>query len=204
MDRNNKTNWHPPSRDYNYIVYFYQSGHFDKYQQRQKDIIARSNYGPAAQYDFSSDLFSKRPWPVPQTVEDIVHSGYFAIPKSESETAIISDKKHTSRLGLNDIIGQIRHRYTVYQQNIYEMEVSKCSAVNSCYAHEAYHGPPDSKLEYSVSKRLDKLYEQQRLERTNLWRDVSRVKLLLPERAQEYLAAYRKVSILEDDEGDAL
>ena len=203
MDRNNRIKL-PGRTDRDYVIYFYESGLSDQYQQRQKDTIARSNYGPSAQYDFSSDLFSKRPWPVPQTVEDIVRSGYFAISKSEPETAIISDKKHTSRLGLNDIIGQIRHRYTVYQQNIYEMEVSKCSAINSCYAHEAYHGPADSKIEYSVSKRLDKLYNEQRDERVNLWRDISRLKLQLPETAQQYLSAYRKVSILEDKEGDGL
>ena len=139
-----------------------------------------------------------------QTVEDIVRSGYFSIPKSEAETAIISDKKHTSRLGLDDVIGQIRHRYQVYQQNINELEVSKCSAVNSFYSHEAYHGPPNDKVEYSVSKRLDKLYIEQREERVTLWRDISRLKLQLPETAQQYLSAYRKVSILEDTEGDGL
>jgi hypothetical protein len=121
---------------------------------------------------------------------------------SEPETAIISDRKHTSWLGLDDIIGQIRNRYAAYEQNIYELEVSKCSAINSCYAHEAYHGPTNSKIEYSMNKRLDKLYMSQREERITLWRDISRLKLQLPETAQQYLSAYRKVSILEDKEGD--
>ena len=192
----------PGRTDRDYVIYFYESGLSDQYRQRQKGLLTRSNYGPTVGYDFSSDLLSRRPWPPAQTVEDIVRSGYFAIPEGEPETAIISDKKCTSWLGLDDIIGQIRHRYEVHQQNTYELEVSKCSAINSIYLHEAYHGPVNSKIEYSVNKRLDKLYIEQRDERVNLWRDISRLKLQLPETAQQYLSAYRKVSILEDTEGD--
>jgi hypothetical protein len=195
-----------PSRNTwpDYVIYFYESGLSKQYLQRQKDIFRRSSYGPAAGYDFSSDLFFKRTWPLPQTVEDVVRNGYFSIPKSELETAIISDKKNTSWLGLDDIINQIRHRYQVYERNIYEIEVSKCSAINSFYTHEAWHGPSTSKVEYSLNKRLDKLYRDQRGERADLWRDISRLRLLLPEQAQQYLSAYRKVSILEDKEGDGL
>ncbi len=95
----------PGKTDREYVIYFYESGLSDQYRQRQKGIFARSNYGQVALYDFSSDLVSRRPWPPPQTVEDIVRNGYFSIPKSEPETAIISDKKSTFRLGLDDIIG---------------------------------------------------------------------------------------------------
>jgi len=192
----------PGRTDREYVIYFYESGLSKQYQHRQKNIFSRLNCGPAVGYDFTSDIFSKQSWPIPQTVEDVVRNGYFSIPKSEPETAIISDKKSTSWLGLDDIIGQIRHRYEVYENNIYEIEVSKCAAINSFYTHEAWHGPSDSKLEYSVNKRLDKLYQTQRDERINLWRDISRLKLQLPETAQQYLSAYRKVSILEDKEGD--
>jgi hypothetical protein len=193
-----------PSRaDREYIIYFYESGLSKQYLQRQMGIFARLNYGPATVYDFSSDLFIKSAWPVPQTVEDVIRNGYFSIPKSEPETAIISDKKHTSWLGLDDIIHQIRHRYQVYERNIYEIEVSKCSVINSFYTHEAWHGPSNSKVEYSLNKRLDRLYNEQRDERINLWRDISKLKLQLPETAQQYIAAYRKVKILEDEKGDA-
>ena len=54
-----------------------------------------------------------------------------------------------------------------------------------------------------MNKRLDELYEDQRKERTDVWRDVSRLRLQLPENAQQYLSAYRKVSILEDYNGDS-
>ncbi len=129
--------------------------------------------------------------------------GYLAIPDSEPETALISDKMHTAGLGLDDVISQIRKRYAVYEKNIYELEWAKCEAINCLYRHRGYHGPTDSKIEYSVSKRLNDLYMEQRAERVNLWRDVSRLRLQLPENAQQYLSAHRKVSILQDDEGDA-
>ena len=72
---------------------------------------------------------------------------------------------------MDDVIGQIRNRHDLYQKNIYELELAKCAVINSLYKHEAYHGPADSKVEYT-------------------------------ENAQQYLSAYRKVSILEDDKGD--
>lgn len=200
----NKRTKLPSRTDKNYVRYFYESGLSKQYKQRQKEPLAGLNYGPVASYDFSSDLTIRRSWPVPQTVEDVVRNGYFSIPKGEPETAIISDRKNTSWLGLDDIIGQIRNRYKVYESNIYELEISKCAAINSLYIHEAWHGPTTSKVEYSVNKRLDKLYAEQREERTNLWRDVSKLKLLLPEHAQNYLSAYRKVSILEEKKGDVL
>ena len=192
----------PARTDKDYVIYFYESGLSKQYRQHQKDLLAGLNYGPASFYDFSSDISARRSWPVPQTVEDIVSNGYFSIPKGEPETAIISDRKNTSWLGLDDLIGQIRNRYQVYENNIYELETAKCTAINCLFEHQAYHGPTTSKVEYSVHKRLDGLYSEQREERVNLWRDISRIKLLLPEQAQNYLSAYRKVSILEDDEGD--
>jgi hypothetical protein len=203
MYQNNQTKL-PARTDKEYVVYFYESGLSKQYQQRQKDLLARSNYGPASSYDFSSDLFVRKSCPVPQTVEQIVSNGYLSIPRSEPETAIISDRKNTSWLGLDDIIGQIRNRYEVYENNIYEIEKAKCTTINCLFEHKAYHGVENSKVEYSVNKRLDGLYSEQREERTNLWRDISRLKLQLPEAAQNYLSAYRKVSILDDDKGDTL
>ena len=203
MFRNNRSEWSPHSPHYDYVVYFYQSGRFESYLQHQKSLAAVLNYGPIGLYDFTSDLTSRTRFPRYPTVEQIVANGYFEAAKNDPIEAIISDRRQTAWLGLDDIIGQIRHRYEVYENNIHELEISKCSAINSFYAHEAYHGPPDSRIDYSVSKRLDKLYEGQRDERINLWRDVSRLRLSMAEKAQEYLTAYRKVSILEDPNGDA-
>jgi len=186
-----------------YVPYFYAAGRFVSYDLPQSRAALEMRFVPASSYDFTSDLVQRRTYTVPQTVEQVIRRGYLAIPQAEPETALISDKKHTAGLGLDDVIGQIRRRYEVYDKNIYELEWSKCEAINCLYRHESYHGPTDSKVEYSVSKRMNDLYQEQRLERTNLWRDVSRLRLQLPENAQQYLAAYRKVSILEETEGDA-
>ena len=186
-----------------YVPYFYAAGRFLSYDLPRPRAPLEVRFVPAASYDFTSDLVEGPRYPVPQTVEQVIRRGYLAIPESEPETALISDKKHTSGLGLDDVISQVRRRYEVYHQNMYELEWSKCEAINCLYRHEGYHGPTDGKIEYSVSKRMNELYMEQRAERVNLWRDVSRLRLQLPETAQQYLSAYRKVSILEEDKGDA-
>jgi hypothetical protein len=187
-----------------YVPYFYAAGRFMSYDLPRPHAPLEVRFVLASSYDFTSDLVQKRGYPAPQTVEQVIRNGYLAIPESEPETALITDKKHTARFGLDDVIGQIRKRYEVYEKNIYEIEWSKCEAINCLYRHIGYHGPTDSKVEYSVSKRMNELYMEQRAERVNLWRDVSRLRLELPENAHQYLSAYRKVSILEDDQGDAL
>jgi len=134
MYRNDRTKL-PTRTDHDYVIYFYESGLSRQYQQRQKSPLAAINYGPAASYDFSSDLSVRRSWPMPQTVEDIVRNGYFSIPKGEPETAIISDRKNTSWLGLDDVIGQIRNRYEVYESNTYDLEVAKCAAIKTVFTN---------------------------------------------------------------------
>ena len=118
-------------------------------------------------------------------------------------TAIISDKKHTARFGLDDVINQIRHRYELYQQNMQELDESICEANNGLFRQVAAQGTPaDNRQQYSANKAIQGVYEQKRMERQNLWRDVSRLRLALPESAQQYLTAYRKVSALESYRGD--
>ena len=79
-----------------YVPYFYESGRFYFYNVPGKK--KQTSYHFPAAYDFTSDLIKSQP-----TVDDIIQAGYFAIPTSEPEIAIISDKKHTSRLGLDDV-----------------------------------------------------------------------------------------------------
>jgi len=195
-----------PVFDSGYRPYFYQSGKFLLYDIPHTS--SESSYFPRTSgYDFTSDIVHKNDWPKLKTVEDIISSGYFPIPKSEPETAIITDKKHTSKLGLDDMISQIRGRYEIYENNIYQIELGKCYAMNSIFAVEADRGgvSMNSREAYSLSKSLREFYEQQRDERKSLWSDVSKLKLLLPEQSQSYLSSHRKVSILEDDSiGDRL
>ena len=168
-----------------------------KSRQRQYDQ-------PSSSYRFSSIDSTLWPADKPQTVDQVIASGYFSIPPGDPVTAIISDKRQTSWLGLDDVISQIRQRYEIYHQNLYEIELSKCAATNAIYRHEAYRGPASvsAKQHYAKHKAIQDLYEQERTERTSLWKDISRLKLQIPESAQLYLAAYRKVSVLAEGRGD--
>ena len=159
-----------------------------------------------ATYDFTSDLTGKRTILRSQTVEDIIQFGYLAIPKAEPEIALISDKKDISKLGLSDIISQIRQRHEIYENNMYQIELGKCYSISSQLAVESSRGgvAMSSKEAYGLNKNISEFYEQQRDERNRLWADVSKLKLLLPEQAQSYLSSYRKMSLLEDIKGDDL
>ena len=189
-----------------YVPYFYQSGRFLAYglpgQTMPKSVLDRT----IGMYDFTSDLTGKHPWPRAQTVEDIIQHGYLAIPKAEPEMALISDKKDISKLGLSDIISQVRQRHEIYENNMYQIELGKCYTISSQLAVESSRGgvAMSSKEAYSLNKNLQEMYEQQRDERNRLWADVSKLRLLLPEQAQNYLSNYRKLSILEDIKGDDL
>jgi len=189
-----------PVFDAGYTPYFYQSGKFLAYDISHRDAKSQE-FGKNSSYSITNHIVPKSSWPKVTTVEDIIQKGYFAIPGSEPETAIISDKKHTSGLGLSDIISQIRGRYEIYERNMYQIELGKCYAVSGQLAVEAERGGvrTSSRESYSLTKRLNEFYEQQRDERTRLWQDVSRLKQALPEQAQQYLTSYRKISILEDN-----
>ncbi len=142
-------------------------------------------------------------WPADrlQSVEQIIQHGYLAVPQSDPITAILTDKRHTSWLGLDDLIGQARNRVQFYQQNAYEIEQGKCEARNSLFRLEADQGrPANDRQHYALDKRLQELYQEQRGERTSLLRDLSRIRLAVPESAQLYLSATRKLSLLDADD----
>ena len=73
-----------PVFDSGYRPYFYQSGKFLSYDIPHTS--SESSYFPRTSgYDFTSDIVHKNDWPKLKTVEDIISSGYFPIPKSERE-----------------------------------------------------------------------------------------------------------------------
>jgi len=185
-----------------YVPYFYEAGLFQIYAAPRDQQRSRPYADLSTQYRFASDAPSGNTLDRTQTVEQVIARGYFAAPQGDPVTAIISDKQQTSWLGLDDVISQIRNRREIYEQNLYEIELGKCAATNAIYTSEAYNGPAGSKEFYSRHKRLQELYEQQRDERTSLWKDVSRLRLALPESAQNYLAAHRKLAALTDIAGD--
>ena len=186
-----------------YVPYFYEAGHYLWKPLSSGSTLKKLYNQPSSGYDFSSD--SPKPFfHAPQSVEQVIQRGYLAVPKSEPEIAVIGDKQRTSWQGLDDIIRQVRRRHDIYQKNIYQIEQGVCHAINAIYKIQAYRGgvPVNSKERYSITKQMRELYEQERDERVKLWQDVSRLKQQLPETAQQYLSAYRKVSILNNKYGD--
>jgi len=139
----------------------------------------------------------------PQTVEEIIASGYFVVPAVDPVTALMSDRTFTSKLGLDDVIDQVRARYAISAGIGRDITYAKVAAINALHDWEAYHGWADAKQLASLHRTLQALYQEEREERVNLWRDVSRLRGLLPPAAQQYLSAQRKIELLDDTGGDA-
>ena len=188
-----------------YVPYFYESGLFQRYDKPLKTNPFQGQFISSG-YNFSSETPSRFDPDQPQTVEQIIYQGYLAIPTGDPVTAMITDKKHTAWLGLDDAIHQIRHRYELYEQNIEMIEQNKCNSMNVFFAHYDKVKPMtvDDRIYYSLNKNIQRLYAQQMDERVNLWRDVSRIRQSLPESAQLYLSAVRKTSVMNENTGDIL
>lgn len=137
-----------------------------------------------------------------QTIAHIVTQGYFSIPNNDPVTAVVSDKKDVTWLGLDDVISQLRQRHEIYERTFYELELAKCAATNALHDWEAERGQPSGQQLDNLHRTLQGLYLQQREERLHLWRDTSRLRQALPEWAQQYAAAVRKVDLLNDARGD--
>ncbi len=187
-----------------YVPYSYQAGLFQIYNVPFKR--GRLNSSPTAPvvYQGITPARGTPSFDRTQTVEQIIASGYLAAPRGDPVSAILGDKQQVAWLGLDDLIGQVRKRYEIYERQLYEIELGKCGAMNALYTAEALHGPADSQQFDTRHKRIEELYAQARDERTSLWKDVSRLRLLLPEIAQSYLGARRRIEALDGSTGDLL
>jgi len=146
------------------------------------------------QYDFARDR---------QTVEDLITRGYLARPTGDPVTAALTDQRDTSWLGLDDAIRQIRTRYTLYTRNMHGILYATAAALNALHTWKAEGWYHYSERQLTNQHRtLQDLYAQERQERISLWRDLARVRATLPEVVQQYLAAHRKLSLLDDVEGE--
>lgn len=159
---------------------------------------------PAGQYspDFSRNRTLDPHFSSPQTVEEIIAGGYLAIPTGDPVTAILTDRRHTAWLGLDDAIAQIRSRYALYEDNMNGILYATAAATNALHKWRAERGEPSEKQLDNLQKNLQTLYAQERQERVSLWQDISRLRVTLPEAAQGYLAAQRKLTLLDTPEGD--
>ncbi len=185
-----------------YVPHAYSFRELHGYEQpRLAGILPVWPKSPWAQ-EFSDDQSSTANSPR-QTIEHVINQGYLSIPDSEPEFALIHDRKDMAQIALDDSVGQIRRRYEIYIVNVQEIELAKCDTINDLFAWEVQNGwPASSEQQYIVTKRLQALYADQRAERVAAWRDIARLRQTLPETAQQYLSAFRKITLLEDTEGD--
>ena len=135
-------------------------------------------------------------------IEDVIASGEFAIPPGEPAAAVITDKRFVAHLGLADVIQQIRARYELYRRHFRDIEYAKCTITNALHRWEAERGSPSAEQISTLYQVLQRLEAEQRSERITLWRDISRLRLELPDHAREYLAALRKEDLLSVPRGD--
>lgn len=190
----------PAERDpYNSVAYRYLYGRRHEYGQS----ASMSDYGIKPYMAAKSASSNGKPLPGlddgPQTIEDLIWQGYFAVPNHEPETAVLYDRQHTSWMALDDVLGQVRQRYEIYKKNMLDIAWSQCYAFNEL----ARHGRPATDDAYAAyDKRMHDLRSEHRAERVAFWRDVSRIRERLPESAQQYLSALRKLQILGDEGGD--
>ncbi len=135
----------------------------------------------------------------PQTIDQVLRHGYMTLPAAEVEIATIQDRQQTAWMGLDDILGQIHQRDEIYRRNMNELLWGECYAFN-----EVARGgwPPSPEKDSLYQERLADLATQKRAERVSAWRDISALRQLLPESAQQYLSAFRKSELLHDLGGD--
>jgi len=139
----------------------------------------------------------------PQTVDQIVARGFFAAPADDPVTALLTDRRTTTQLGLNDLIDQLQQRIDIYRQNLSDIEDSKLAATNDFHGRKNALGVDYDRELAALNETLIGLYQQQREERVTFWRDLSRLRQVFPETAQMYLSALRKSSLVNDLGGDA-
>ena len=95
------------------------------------DAVFPDSFSIRGRTDFSAPQ-SGRPWDRLFTVEQIVAHGYFSVPYAVPETGLISDKLHTSRMGLEDLVSQIRGRTVLYQKNMEELASPSARPTTPC------------------------------------------------------------------------
>ncbi|MDP6058838.1 MAG: hypothetical protein QGH33_08095 [Pirellulaceae bacterium] len=126
-----------PELQNGYMPYFYASGRF--LQDALQHEAGTSYVVPARQpYEFASHqgtLAIEH-----QTVEQIIARGYLAVPHHDPETAILGDKQDSARLGLDDVITQIRGRHEIYERTVEELHESMCEANNGVHRQVAAQG----------------------------------------------------------------
>jgi hypothetical protein len=190
--------WADPVKRYHYLY-----GRRQLYRYPARAAPSASEPAPLEGFQPNSAWLPETHGDGPQTVEQLVTQGYLTVAPLEPESALIADRKHTAWLGLEDAIHQVQSRWAIYEQNWLEIQEGKAAAVNSLFEWESRYGwPASTEQHYILGERLKDLYAEERAERVSVWRDIARVRGVLPEAVQSYLTAYRKMEILKDTDGD--
>jgi hypothetical protein len=137
------------------------------------------------------------------SLERILSDGRLSVPRAEPAEAMLIDRQRTQQLGLDDVITQIQWRYDLYRQHMDELQQTELTVLN---AHHTWHDPwgiVDDRRDPELRRELDSVEQQRRAERLSLWRDLSRLRQAVPDWAERYLSAYRKVQLVKDGGGYA-
>lgn len=108
---------------------------------------------------------------------------------------IFADKRKTSYLALEDIVTQIRRRYQIYDSNIRVLEYSKIKLREHFYQCPQQLGFWQPGQKEMLTEQMNQLYQKQLDEKVSLWKDVSKLKLMLPQSLNDYLTIKRKSDI---------
>ena len=200
---------HTDTYDFQHDRHYYRASalRYAPPQRQAFEIISREE--PPAPGSLASGSIDKHVGPAgwphsdsPQTVEDLLHDGYFAPPAGEPEVAMIQDRKLGAGMALGDLIGQAQQRVAIYEQNRYDLLRAECDAFNEL-AREGWPARPEQHALYE--RRMQDLASERRMERVHLWRDLSRLRLGIPEAVGGYLQAHRTEQLLDglDDQVNA-
>jgi hypothetical protein len=166
----------------------------------------------------------------PQTVEDLIKDGTFAVPAGlptrgsliqvdegpQTVEDLIKDGVFAIPAGEPETAILEDKKHTSWlalddaigqarqRWDLYEQNVLDIKWAQ-CYAFNEFAKlgwPPTVKQLYSYDKRLQELHAEHRAERISAWRDVSELRQALPESIREYLSAYRRSQLLNDLPGD--
>jgi len=149
---------------------------------------------------FSSGRSKPLSFSEPQlSVDQIISDGYLMIPMADPVTAMLFDKQHATWLGVDDAVAQVSRRHDLYKQHLREILQHEADTLSAMLAFPKIRELVAPEIYQSVQKQLQDLSKQRREERTNFWRDVSRLRAGVPELLENYLVSHRKSSLFDGD-----
>lgn len=130
------------------------------------------------------------------TLDDLIRDDTIRPRPRPPELAGFGDRLDWTRLGLVDLIGQIRQRYHIYNAHFSQLADVELAARRARLSwfdpYDAFEGDPD------FAGLMRDLRAQRRDLQLNLWRDVSRLRQAVPPWVRDYLQAARRYELLGD------